>query len=251
MAKRQRPENPPAFHARTEPETGAPSPGVITMQDLGIVDGVQRSERPRLNPSPAFVFMFHPELWFVLEGQVVPALKRQRLQNAVNGITQREDGKFDLSRMREIQAKKGWVMLDPMIDGKEAYLYAPVEGVYLTRWETAHAGSRHITPNPKAYAAWLRKLIAAGKLPAPQPYVLESLLATLRSDAARLQDQVRSVPSVQVDLDAKLKAIAAVERELAGAKLTPVPKASNDPLADLITTTDPDPGPEGTEENPS
>ncbi len=223
-----------------KPEPTASPGGRISLSDLGVAMDSAGVEKPRLQRSPRFVFFVHPERWMVLEGQVVPALKRQILQNGVNGITQdsiENGGRYRIGKLIELQKKRGWTMLDPMIDGEEAYLYEAAEGVWLTRWETAHAGSSVVSSDAKGYVAWLRKLIADRKIEAPRPYVLSALLATLKSEAARLQDQVRTVPSTQVYLDDKLAAIAVVEAALASVPLTPVPKNTDaNPLAGSVVT---------------
>ena len=229
MAKRQRQDDGPE-----EPQ--APPPVEVatglSLADLGVSDGVATSEAPRIRePRPGFVFLFHPERWFVSHGLVVPQLKRLVLQNALNGVRQGENGRFSITTALADQQKRGWRALDPLVDGKASYVYRAAEGIYLSRWETAHAGSSTVTGDGKGYAEWLRGLVTSGKLPPPAPYVLEQLKDRLLGRTRRLQDQVRTVPSVQVDLDAALASLTAVERELAGGpNPTPIPKGAENPL---------------------
>lgn len=224
------------------PEPTASSAGRISLADLGVASDSAGVEKPRLQRSPRFLFFVHPERWMVLEGQVVPALKRQVLQNGVNGITQdsiENGGRYRIGKLLELQRKKGWTLLDPMIDGEQAYLYEVSEGVWLTRWETAHAGSSVVSSDVKGYVGWLAKLVADGKIEAPRAYVLSAMLATLKSEAARLQDQVRTVPSTQVYLDDKLAAIKVVEAALNRLPLTPLEKNTRtNPLAGSVTSED-------------
>lgn len=216
--------------------------GQITMADLGIADGGGEVARPRLQPTPAFLFLFHPERWTVLHGLVVPALKKLFLRNGVNRVRQLNDGRYVLSEALALQAKRGWKPLDPMIDGEAAYLYEATDGVWLSRWETAHAGSSKVTAKGLEYAQWLRKLIAERRISPPEPYALEELRNGLQSEIARLQDQVRSVPSVQIDLDAKLASLAALESELGDRTPKPIAKrpGKTNPLAGLTSNLDDD-----------
>lgn len=229
MAKRQRQDDAPE---EPQPQPSTDVATGLSLADLGVSDGLAQVNAPRIRePRPGFVFLFHPERWFVSHGLVVPQLKRLVLQNALNGVRQGENGRFSISTALADQAKRGWQALDPLVDGKASYVYRAAEGVYLSRWETAHAGSSTVTGDGKGYAEWLRGLVDTGKIPRPAPYVLEQLRDRLEGRARRLQDQVRTVPSVQVDLDAALVALSAVEHELAGGpNPTPIPKGAANPL---------------------
>lgn len=207
----------------TMPEQGV-VPG-LSMADLGIADGLGPADRPRLEPRPAALLMYHPERWCVSEGQVVPLLGRMPLIAGVGGVKQARGGKINLDLARASSTKRGWTILPPDCEGPgTSYLHSPMPGVYLTRWETAHAGSSVVSFDGPGYAAWLRRLMASGRIPPPPPYVLERLRARIRQETLVLQDQVRTVPSVQVELDRRLSDLTAVERELDAVSLSPIPQ---------------------------
>ncbi len=201
-------------------------PGGVSMRDLGVVDGVGSPDLPRLEARAAALYLFHPERWGVVEGQVVPLLGRMPIIAGVGNVklVDQKRGLMSTTIAEAEKAKRGWTKIPINVDGPgTSYIHRPLPGVYLTRWETAHAGSAHVSHDTVGYVRWLRGLIASGKLPAPKPYVLEKLRAKLKRQVLELSDKVRTVPSAQVDLDQRLKDVAAVERELGGAPLTPLP----------------------------
>lgn len=199
----------------------------VSMTDIGIADGVGPSDLPRLEPRPAALLMFHPERWAVMEGQVVPLLGRLPVVAGVGNVklVNRKTGKVSITNAVAQKAKRGWVVLPTDVEGPgTSYLHRPVPGVYLTRWETAHAGSSIVTSDGPGYVRWLRSLIDRGILPRAKPYVVERLRLQIRQQLLELQDRVRTVPSAQVDLDRKLADLEVVERELASHKPIPLPQ---------------------------
>lgn len=227
---------------RKGPEAGAPSPVPgLSMSDLGVGDGTVQPNLPRLAPRAAALFTFHPERWMVMEGEVIPALGAMPLVGGVGGVrVNRQTKKLVIADAITNKAKRGWAVLPLDIDGPgTSYLHTPCPGVFLTRFETANAGSAVITPDRKGYVAWLRGLIASGKIPGPRPYVLEQLRTRLRADILHYQDKVRTVPSVQVELDALLLSLEAVDRELGVDTLVPVEAAPVD-LGDITEPQDGD-----------
>jgi hypothetical protein len=217
----------------------------VSARDLGITDGVGPTEEPRLDPRPAALLMFHPERWAVLAGHVVPLLARMPVVAGVGNVRlrNRKTGELSITAARTEREKRGWVVLMPDFEAPGtgiSYLHTPCRGVYLTRWETAHAGSSIVSTDLPGYVRWLRDLIDRGLLPRPKPYVLERIAAQLRQQVLELQDRVRTVPSAQVDLDRKLADLAVVEVELGGRPLIPVPKrpAGLDGVTDDTDTDD-------------
>lgn len=219
---------------------GAPqeaAPVGVSMADLGITDGVGPSDLPRLGLRAPALFLFHPERWMVMEGEVVPLLGRLPIIAGVSNVklTDARRGKTSISQAAAEKAKRGWVILLPDVEGPgTSYLHSPCPGAYLTRWETANAGSSIVTTDGPGYVRWLRGLIASGKLPKPKPYVIEKLRADLAREVLELKDKVRTVPSAQVDLDRKLSDLSAVERELGSAQLKPLAQRPAG-LGDLVT----------------
>lgn len=222
-----------ATSAPASPQT--PDDG-ISMNDLNITDGVGPVDKPRLRDRPAALLMVHPERWGVMCGQVVPLAAKLPIMGGVANVrvVDPKRGTLSISQALAIQHKRGWQEIPLDVDGpRTSYLRRVLPGVYLTRWETAHAGSSVVTADGPGYVAWLRGLIEAGKIPRAPRYVLERLLEELRRSALELKDKVRTVPSAQVDLDRALEDIQAVERELGDQPLHPVPSAAVE-LGDIV-----------------
>ena len=202
-------------------------PGV-SLRDLGITDGVGPSDLPRLADRPAALIMVHPERWCVLHGTVVPLPGRLSVEGGVGNVkvTNPKRGTLSISLAVAIKQKRGWQVLMPDVDGPgTSYLHSPCPGVYLTRWETAHAGSSYVSADGPGFVRWLRSLITRGIVKPPKPYVLEKMKARIAQEILALQDKVRTVPSAQVELDRKLQDLAAIQREMEGTPLQPLPKA--------------------------
>ena len=212
-------------------------PAGISMRDLGVVDGIGSPDVPRLESRAAALFLFHPERWGVLEGQVVPLLGRMPIIAGVGNVklVDAKRGLLSTSVAEHEKSKRGWTKIRLDVDGPgTSYLHSPLTGVYLTRWETAHAGSSVISHDTAGYVRWLRGLVATGKIPRAKPYVLEKIRAKTQRQILELQDKVRTVPSAQVDLDRKLADLAAIQRELGTMPLTPIaPKPTG--LDGLVT----------------
>lgn len=209
--------------SQQEPEAGQATG--ISMADLGVTDGVGPANLPRLDPRPAALFIFHPERWMVSHGSVVPCLGRLAVEGGVGNVkvVDEKRGKLSLSTAIAEKQKRGWSVIPLDVDGPgTSYLQSPIPGVYLTRWETAHAGSSVVTSDGAGYVRWLCSLVDRGVVPKAPPYVLERMRSRVKSEIADLQDRVRTVPSVQTTLDRKLADLEVIDQELGSAPLTPL-----------------------------
>lgn len=223
-AKEPAPPKPETEEPEGDPFGGG---GGVSMTDLGVTDGVGPPDGPRLEPRPAALLMFHPERWYISEGRVVPLLGRMPVVGGVGNVkvVDKKRGKLSIANAVAQKQKRGWTVIPLDVDGPgTSYLHRAAPGVYLTRWETAHAGSSMVSADGAGYVRWLCSLIERGALPRAKPYVLEGLRGQLRQQILELQDRVRTVPSAQVDLDRKLADLGVVERELASHKPIPLPK---------------------------
>lgn len=196
----------------------------VTLADLNIADGIAAPDRPRLKDRPPFLLMVHPERWGVVAGEVVPICGRLTLVNGVSCVKKNEaTGKISIEEALTHRRKHGWRPIPLDVDGPgTSYLRSPCKDVYLTRWETAHAGSSVVTSDTRGYVAWLRQLIADGKLPRCPRYVLERLHTRITRRIAELQDRVRVLPSAQIDLEKAQAELKVIEAEMEGRDLTPV-----------------------------
>ena len=193
-------------------------PGVVQLRDLGVADGGGPTDLPALPPSPPALIMVHPERWGVLGGELAPLCGRLPIEGGVGNVrvVDMKRGTLSITHAIAIKERRGWRVLLPDVDGPgTSYLHSPAPGVYLTRWETAHPGSSAITTDLPGFVRWLKKHVRKGTIPDAKPYVIEGLLRRVRGEILRLQDQVRTVPSAQVDLDRALAERTVLERALA------------------------------------
>lgn len=221
------PSPPPAGEQPAAPA----APGGVSLASLGVGDGLGPTELPRLEPRPPALLMVHPERWMVSEGAVVPLCGRFTIAGGIAGvrIADKRRGTLSITHAVAEKARKGWTVIPIDVDGPgTSYLHQPAPGVYLTRWDKAHAGSSIVTHDNKGYVAWLRGLIARGEIDPPKPYVLERMAGRLRQEILGLQDKVRTVPSAQVDLDRKMADLAVVEAALDTQSLIPAPSQPAD-----------------------
>ena len=207
----------------------------LTAADLGFGAREERGARLPLAQRPhKWAFAFHPDRWQVMCGRVVPMLATMFVVPGLNGVPTSGSAR----RAVEAREERGWTILDPMIDGEDSYVfesqsitpYGTVQPLYLSRWETAHAGSDHVSCDSEAFSAWLAGLVAAGKIAAPAPYILANLRSTLKGRVSALVDACRLTPSMSDLLDAARADLDVVEQAIKSA--TPKPAAKR-PVASL------------------
>ncbi len=209
--------------AEEAPTAAPPGAAGLSMRELGVADSVGPTELPRLQPRPPALMLIHPERWHVMHGEVVPLVGHLHLVGGLSNVRTTKAG-LSISEALAKKQSRGWRPIPMDIDGPgTSYLHSPAPGVYLTKWETAHAGSEVVTHDGPGYVRWMRGHIDAGRLPSPPRYVLEQLRRQLAHEVLQLRDKVRTVPSAQVDLDRKSAALKVVERELGDNDLTPAP----------------------------
>lgn len=212
----------------TKKKPTEPASGGLSLRDLGVTDGVGRADLPRLEPRPAALLMVHPERWCVMKGEIIPLVGRLPIEGGVGNVrvVDPKTGALSISTAVSIKQKRGWQVLLPDVAGPgTSYLYEAAPGVYLTQWETAHAGSSRVSTDAAGYVQWMRSLIDSGTIQPPQPYVLEGMRQRVQTEVRELQDRVRTVPSAQVDLDAKLAELAVIDRAMKASTPRPVKKA--------------------------
>lgn len=207
----------------------------LTAADLGFGVREERAARLPLAQRPhKWAYAFYPDRWQVLHGRVVPMLGVMFVVPGLNGTTTAGSAR----RAVEAREDRGWTILDPMIDGQESYVFethsasphGTVEPLYLSRWETAHAGSDHVSCDSEGYAAWLVELVAAGKIPAPAPYILANLRATLKGRVSQLIDACRLTPSMSDLLEAARADLEVVDQTI---KVSTPKPATKRPVASI------------------
>jgi hypothetical protein len=136
----------------------------------------------------------------------------------VSLVDQRRDGSWVLRDAIRAAEDRGWTVIPWDVDGPgTSYLRAVGQGAYLSRFETAHAGTSTTTGDEAGYAAWLVELRTRGVLPAFSRWALVRLRERISRDLAAAQDQLHAAPSVRPTLDRLAADLAAVEAELGSA----------------------------------
>lgn len=137
-------------------------------------------EQLRHEPSPNFLYIAHPARWGIIDGELRPQLAKLKLEPGVGGITSTGDDTLARTNM----VKKGWIIIEPDEitgpDGLEGYVraYDGARGtIHLSIWEQPlQVGARPIIRNDlPGYIAFLDWLVDSGRIPLPEPEILEGL----------------------------------------------------------------------------
>jgi len=147
-----------------------------------------------LQSSPPFYLVARPQSpygWMVMCGRVVPALRKLMLVEGANGVSTGRDGagrpapnpRHALDDARE----RGEVVVPWDVDGPgTSYIRrVPNTNAWVTRWETAYAGTDRVTTDSEGYAQWAESLVTRGIVPAPPLYALQTLAADRQAIAVR------------------------------------------------------------------
>lgn len=179
---------------------------------------------PQVVPEPCFHFLFSPQRWTVIAGQVVPQLSKLEHKAGWGGVDMigppgRERPNIGIAAARA--ANRGEIILQHNVDGAGRSYVKRVKstGGWISRWETLFSGSAARLVDDKGYATWLRELIDRGVLPPPAPHVLAAMLEEV---AKRIEVWVKASPTgyaqkieaAKADLEAVRAELAAVEDEL-------------------------------------
>jgi hypothetical protein len=167
----------PEVEAPYVPDLGGGNEGVRSLP-------VVNTKIDALKTSP-FVLWFHPSRWCVIEGEVVPQLQQFHLIPGVCNFTIGSDKKPKIQKHKLEKMEADWIMVEYSWGPNGSYikqLDARIDGtnettkIYLPVWCNAIAGSTATKVASGAYAAWLKSLLASGKLPYPDPYIGETKL---------------------------------------------------------------------------
>ena len=140
-------------------------------------------------PTPPVLLAFSPVRWDVYtvdgEARVLPALRTIRPRPGTNGITQRRNGKIDLSGLRENLAEAGWTLLDPRNYNRPS---AIVADSWVPAWaQELEDGT--VIEDPAAYASYVAGLVDRGVVRGPSPIDRKRLDAKLRQLDAGMAKQ--------------------------------------------------------------
>lgn len=192
-------------------EAPAPPP----RRPLLVGDGEVQAAMPQLEPRHPRLLTTHPKRWGVIAGRVVPLCGSLHLRPGVHMIRQRTDGRYMAREAQADLTEKGWTIIPEDVDGPgTSYVREVIPGTWLLSWEHEHPGSDHVSSDTDGYAEWLDGLVKAGKIPGPQPYVLDALAAKMRHQLGELRDLVRAHPSRQPELDRCEADLAALEARI-------------------------------------
>jgi hypothetical protein len=154
----------------------------------------QRQLLPRLDPKPPFVYAWHPQVWIIMAGKLIPGLSPRRLQPGVSNISANRQGVVSINAMRDHVEARGWRLLpyaaapdgvsylrktkvDPSGDGRMTRVH------YHGFAERLFPGTNRIQTDEAAYTGWLTGLIARGII-APCPEIVA------RGMAEKVQERI-------------------------------------------------------------
>lgn len=162
--------------------------GDVVAEPVRVGDRSAREQLPSLDASPRFLLFHHPRQWGVRvvngEAELVPAVQHIAIEPGTGGT----DEYGDPSALITARRRDGWILLaenwatpDDTPDHAAGYVrrvrvrqgYA-----HITAWQSVRvlAGTPSIRTEEAGWLRWLRRLMADGLIPAPDPEVLEQLL---------------------------------------------------------------------------
>jgi hypothetical protein len=181
----------------------APS-GARAMRPLKIAGGALGPAAAYNDALPAdqhagIVLIYKPGRYEVFGDRVLPALVEHPLENGVGGVSQRRDGTYNISGLRDNEEQNGAFLL-PQEWGYVGQGDGPPNRFGVVPCETAWR-------TPAEYHALVASWVDAGRLPKPTALDLERLLERKQRDA----DGIRSH---QKNPDTATYGLAEVERQI-------------------------------------
>ena len=185
---------------------------------------------PHIPVTPAFLLVYSPKRWMIMDGRLVPSLSKLPLEPGVNRVDKTKDGRIRIANLRarlEEEDRKP-IPYEWAPDG-ETYIRAvqtragsELATAYVSCFESVHAGDAATYPDETAYADWLERLVKDGKLPACPPHRAQKLLEQARGELRAAEADHAKAPSgtraLRVeDLTAK---VAALEKAVGGGPKT-------------------------------
>lgn len=189
---------------------GAPGEAFVPIEGSVSRSGLRA---PKTDANEPFLLVYDPNRYTVMDGHVVPALKRIVFISGVNGASANYDREgrvtsVSIGSSRAMQEERGNTII-PLTaiapsqhhlhgNAGKSYLWKPAgTGTHLTIWEQAYAGAKRTTTDVAAYVAWFDYLTASGIIPGPQVHVLRELLAQRAEERDKMSDRAATVPSVR------------------------------------------------------
>ena len=144
----------------------------------------------RLDPQAPFVLLVHPHRWSVFGKAILPIPRKLSRSPGVNEVTPAGSIKYSLATSKD----RGWIEVPTDLDGRTYVVrHRGHRGpVHLLRWEQCFPGSDRIRCDEKGYAAFLKKILKSGIMPASPPiFVLEKMAAELESRISRQAERAQ------------------------------------------------------------
>lgn len=169
--------------------------------------GIRRNDHggtPLGERNEPWYWVANPLAWQVLDGRVVPSLRKIILHagggignvDTIRGADGRAQAEPSLALSRA--ALKGETVLDfhdprTFVDtpgGRKPYLMrVKATGGYISRFETVYGGTDAVTTDTQAFAAWLSRLIDDGVLPPPPVHQLHRLEGVISRQIVQYRDR--------------------------------------------------------------
>jgi len=141
---------------------------------------------PWIDATPAYILVYSPQRWMVMDGRLVPMLSKLPLLAGVNRIEIDKDKRIRFASTRAKLEEEGRIPIPyEWGPGGDSYLTTvetrpngsqTIRTAYVSVWETCHAGDRIPAPDETGYSKWLAGLVTSGKLPGCPPHLARRLL---------------------------------------------------------------------------
>lgn len=177
-----------AMSCRSGVDFGGGGGGDVVAEPVRVGDRSAREQLPSLDASPRFLLFHHPRQWSVRvvdgEPELVPSVQHIAIEPGTGGT----DEYGDPSALITARRRDGWILLaeswatpDDTPDHAAGYVrrVRVRQGfAHITAWQSVRmlAGTPSIRTDDAGWLRWLRRLVADGLIPAPEPEVLEQLL---------------------------------------------------------------------------
>lgn len=176
----------------------------------------QTEARAQVVPAAAFYFAWHPRRFHVMQGMLVPSLRKIGFKPGTNGVDVNRAGQADPTFAVAQAEQKGWTIIPWQVDGPNtAYLYE-AQGGWLSRWETLYPGAIKPEADEPGYAKWCQSLLERGIVDEPRMSVLSALADEYTELLTRsASTKIGLVPMYQARLDVVNAYMEKRQRELA------------------------------------
>lgn len=175
-------------------------------------------------PTAHFYLRYHPGRWQFVNGEWLPQLGTLKHDLGVGGVD--KSGNMDHALIDS--QKRGWTVIpmETTPDGNPYVVRYPCNGgfYHCTRWERPREMSGRVLPadvDTDGYHAWLRWLVAEGKVAPPSADILELIEVEKQRQRVNNLAKESHKPGLKPVYDAEAERLAAMADSVAGLREKP------------------------------